>query len=106
MRIGLFGGTFNPIHSGHIRATQEVKKAFSFDKIYLIPSALPPHKKQNSIAEAKYRLEMVRLSISTDSSLYISDVELKRSGPSYHRHGASFQVYFSEKRPPLSHLGT
>ena len=83
MRIGLFGGTFNPIHSGHIRATQEVKKAFSFDKIYLIPSALPPHKKQNSIAEAKYRLEMVRLSISTDSSSYISDVELKRSGPSY-----------------------
>ena len=48
MRIGLFGGTFNPIHSGHIRATQEVKKAFSLDKIYLIPSALPPHKKQNS----------------------------------------------------------
>ncbi|MAF33124.1 MAG: nicotinate-nucleotide adenylyltransferase [Desulfobacterales bacterium] len=83
MHIGLFGGTFNPIHSGHIHASQEVKKAFSLDKIYLIPSALPPHKKQNGIAEAKYRLEMVRLSISTDSSLYISDVELKRSGPSY-----------------------
>jgi len=83
MHIGLFGGTFNPIHLGHIRASREVKKAFSLDKIYLIPSALPPHKKQNGIAKAKDRLEMVRLSISTDSSLYISDVELQRSGPSY-----------------------
>ena len=83
MHIGLFGGTFNPIHSGHIHASLEVKEAFSLDKIYLIPSALPPHKKQTGMAKAKDRLEMVRLSISSYSSLYISDVELKRSGPSY-----------------------
>ena len=51
MHIGLFGGTFNPIHSGHIHASQEVKKAFSLDKIYLIPSALPPHK--NKMASRK-----------------------------------------------------
>jgi nicotinate-nucleotide adenylyltransferase len=85
--IGLFGGTFNPIHLGHLRAIQEVQNRFALDKCYLIPSDLPPHKEQGDIIDAEYRLEMIRLAISEYSelskSVIISDVEIKRSGPSY-----------------------
>lgn len=83
MRIGLFGGTFNPIHSGHIQVVQEVKQGFPLDKVYLIPSALPPHKEPDNVADANDRIEMIRLSFPDDSDFIVSDVELKRVGPSY-----------------------
>ena len=83
MRIGLFGGTFNPIHLGHLRAALEVKSGFELDKIFLIPAAVPPHKMQGNVANAADRLELINLSITADSGLSASDVELKRSGPSY-----------------------
>ena len=83
MRIGLFGGTFNPIHFGHLRTTLEVKETFSLDKIYLIPSALPPHKSPEGVADAKHRYEMIQLAIENETDLIISDVELDRPGPSY-----------------------
>ena len=82
-RIGLFGGTFNPIHRGHLHAAERVKKNFPLDKIYLIPSALPPHKIPENVAAATDRLEMIRLAIANFSYLEVSDVELTRSGPSY-----------------------
>ncbi len=85
--IGLFGGTFNPIHVGHLRAIQEVQNRFALDKFYIIPTALPPHKEPGDVVDAKYRLEMIQLSVSEYpellKSVIISDVELKRSGPSY-----------------------
>lgn len=83
MRIGLFGGTFDPIHHGHLRAALEVKEGFALDKIYLIPAAIPPHKASGGVAGAKDRLEMIRLAVSGYSDFTVSDVELKRSGPSY-----------------------
>ncbi len=83
MRIGLFGGTFNPIHLGHLRTTLEVKETFSLDRIYLIPSAIPPHKTSVGVADAKDRFEMIRLSISGHEEFVVSDVELDRPGPSY-----------------------
>ncbi|RZB30276.1 MAG: nicotinate-nucleotide adenylyltransferase [Desulfobacteraceae bacterium Eth-SRB1] len=87
MRIGLFGGTFNPVHNGHLKAVYEVQKRFALDKSYIIPSAIPPHKKQDGVVDAKDRIEMIRLAVlnSPDimESVVISDVELKRSGPSY-----------------------
>lgn len=87
MRIGLFGGTFNPIHNGHLKAVYEVQKRFALDKSYIIPSAIPPHKEQNCVVDAKDRIEMIRLAVAsspdTMESVVISDVELKRSGPSY-----------------------
>jgi nicotinate-nucleotide adenylyltransferase len=82
-RIGLFGGTFNPIHLGHIRVIQEVKKGFGLDKIFIIPSALPPHKEPNGLVDAEDRIEMIRQSFSSHPDFAVSDVELKRSGPSY-----------------------
>jgi nicotinate-nucleotide adenylyltransferase len=83
MRIGLFGGTFNPIHRGHLRAASEVIKRFNLDQIFLIPAALPPHKTPGLVASAADRLEMINLAIADLCGLTVSDVELKRPGPSY-----------------------
>ena len=83
MRLGLLGGTFNPIHIGHLRAAVEVREAFNLDKLLLIPSANPPHKSVDHVADAEDRLEMVRLAIKGVPSLEASDVELARPGPSY-----------------------
>jgi nicotinate-nucleotide adenylyltransferase len=83
MRIGLFGGTFNPVHLGHLRAAVEVRESFELDEIYLIPAALPPHKATGELAASDDRLNMLNLALGTAGGLKVSDVELKRSGPSY-----------------------
>ncbi len=83
MRIGLFGGTFNPIHSGHLKVAQKIKEAFALERIFIIPSACPPHKKPADIADAKDRLEMIRLAVSDYRYFIVSDAELKRPGTSY-----------------------
>ena len=83
MRIGLFGGTFNPVHLGHLRAAVEVRQGFELDEIFLIPAALPPHKLPGEVAAAADRLNMLNLALGADSGLKVSNVELNRSGPSY-----------------------
>lgn len=82
-RIGLFGGTFNPVHRGHLQVAREVREAFSLKTVYFIPAALPPHKPVLGLADARYRMEMLQLSVSGLPGFAISDIELKRSGPSY-----------------------
>jgi nicotinate-nucleotide adenylyltransferase len=82
-RIGLFGGTFNPIHVGHLQAAGNVQKSFALNKICLIPSALPPHKATEDVVDAEDRMEMIRLAIPPLANFLVSDVELSRSGPSY-----------------------
>ena len=83
MRLGLFGGTFNPIHIGHLRAAVEVRESFRLDKVLLIPSAHPPHKNADDLASPEDRFEMVGLAIDGIPFLEASDVEIIRSGPSY-----------------------
>jgi len=83
MRIGLFGGTFNPIHHGHLRAAKEVQEGFNLKKLYLIPSALPPHKDMQDVVSATDRINMTRLAVQDLPDFILSDVELKRAGPSY-----------------------
>jgi nicotinate-nucleotide adenylyltransferase len=83
MRIGLFGGTFNPVHFGHLRAVLEVRERFGLDRVYLIPSAMPPHKSEVGIAGPSDRIEMIRRAVENDSDFVVSDVELMRAGPSY-----------------------
>ncbi|MDY6792384.1 MAG: nicotinate-nucleotide adenylyltransferase [Thermodesulfobacteriota bacterium] len=83
MRIGLFGGTYNPIHLGHLRAAVEVKQGFSLNEIYFIPCAIPPHKQSEHVAGPKERYEMTRMATLNTPGFVASDVELKRSGPSY-----------------------
>jgi nicotinate-nucleotide adenylyltransferase len=83
MRIGIFGGTFNPIHTGHIRVALRVKTAYALDKILFVPSALPPHKQPGDIVDVADRLKMLHKALLPYPDFAVSDVELKRSGPSY-----------------------
>ena len=83
MRFGLFGGTFNPVHLGHLRAALEVKEGFELKEIFLIPAALPPHKIPGEVVDAGNRLHMLNLALEDTVGFSVSDIELKRSGPSY-----------------------
>ncbi|PAU87684.1 nicotinic acid mononucleotide adenylyltransferase [Pseudomonas sp. WN033] len=82
MRIGLLGGTFDPIHFGHLRSAVEVHEALALDELRLIPSARPPHREQPGCS-AEHRLNMVRLAAGTDSGLLVDDRELRRDKPSW-----------------------
>ena len=82
-RIGLFGGTFDPIHFGHLRAALEIQEVFGLDETCLIPAAVPPHKTRTRVSDARHRLAMIRLALENDPFFSVSDLELKRSGPSY-----------------------
>lgn len=81
--IGLFGGTFDPIHLGHVQVAQDVQQRFLLEKIIFIPSAQPPHKPSKICANADDRIEMARLAVSGREDFSISDIELRRTGPSY-----------------------
>lgn len=81
-RIGLFGGTFNPVHLGHLWAADAVLKTFGLDGIIFIPSAVPPHKAPQDVEPALDRSGMLRLALA-QTPFTVSDVELKRTGPSY-----------------------
>jgi nicotinate-nucleotide adenylyltransferase len=83
VRIGLFGGTFDPVHFGHLRSALEVKEACGLDQVLLIPGARPPHKGQGAVAAAGERLRMLELAVGSGSELTVSDVEIRRQGPSY-----------------------
>ncbi len=83
MRIGLFGGTFDPIHWGHLRSAEEVREALSLDRILFIPASRPPHKKGQHTTPAHHRLQMVRLAVKKNPRLRVSTVEIKRGGVSY-----------------------
>jgi nicotinate-nucleotide adenylyltransferase len=82
-RVGLFGGTFDPVHKGHIEAAQKVMRRFSLSKVYFIPSSVPPHKDYRTYASAQDRLAMIRLALVGRPEFEVSDVELQRQGPSY-----------------------
>jgi nicotinate-nucleotide adenylyltransferase len=81
--IGLFGGTFDPIHVAHLRAAEEVREAERLDEVRFVPAALPPHKEAGGIALAAHRLHMVELAVAGSPGLRAWDVELGRTGPSY-----------------------
>lgn len=83
LKIGILGGTFNPIHLGHLRSAEEVREAVALDRVYLVPAAQPPHKKTNALADATHRLKMVERAVAGNPFFLPSDVELERSGPSY-----------------------
>lgn len=83
MRVGLFGGSFNPIHFGHLRAAEEVREALALDLVYFIPAALPPHKLGDTLAPSEQRLRMVQLATKGNRYFMVSDTELKRGGRSY-----------------------
>ena len=83
MRLGILGGTFDPIHIGHLRTAEEIGQELDLEKVYLVPSASPPHKTEEPIAPFDHRLTMTRLAIVGSSLLDALDLEGRRSGPSY-----------------------
>ena len=102
-KVALLGGTFNPIHNGHLIIARSVAEHLGLSRVVLIPSANPPHKTAHDLADAGDRLEMVRLAITGDAGFEASDVEIRRSGPSYtiltveaHRRelGADAEIYW------------
>ncbi|MCD6117605.1 nicotinate-nucleotide adenylyltransferase [bacterium] len=83
MRIGLFGGTFDPIHTGHLIIAEAVRTGLCLDKIFFIPAGSPPHKIQNTVTEAGLRLEMVKIAIHDYPYFHVSDIEIGRKGKSF-----------------------
>jgi nicotinate-nucleotide adenylyltransferase len=96
--IGLFGGTFNPIHLGHLRGAEEIREAFDLQEVIFIPAAIPPHKVAKEVIEAKHRLEMVRLATATNPFFSTTDIELSRPEKSY---SIDTIRYFRERHPDL-----
>jgi nicotinate-nucleotide adenylyltransferase len=83
MRIGLYGGSFNPIHFGHLRAAEEVREALNLDLVYFIPAATPPHKLEVKLAPADHRLQMVRAATKGNRHFMVADIEIRRAGRSF-----------------------
>ncbi|OGU27996.1 MAG: nicotinate (nicotinamide) nucleotide adenylyltransferase [Ignavibacteria bacterium GWA2_54_16] len=83
LRIGIFGGSFDPPHMGHLLIAELSRIALMLDRVYLVPAYKPPHKAGNHPATAHDRLTMARLSVRGNRHLKVSDIELKRRGVSY-----------------------
>lgn len=82
MKTGILGGTFDPIHLGHIAAARAAMECAGLDRVLVIPTGVPPHRAP-TVAGADARLEMARLATAEDERLEVSDVELRRPGASY-----------------------
>ncbi len=82
-RIGLFGGTFNPIHRGHLKAAEEVQRKFSLNRILFIPSYIPPHNKTGEMASPHHRYKMVKLAVSSYPHFGVSSIEIEAKEKSY-----------------------
>lgn len=83
MRIGIFGGTFDPPHAGHKKYADELKVRLSLDKLLVIPTSTPPHKEKVNSASAEDRLNMVKILFGNDTDVEVSDMEIARGGKSY-----------------------
>jgi nicotinate-nucleotide adenylyltransferase len=83
LRLGILGGTFDPIHLGHLRLAEEVGEGFSLDRVYLLPAASPPHKGGRTVTPFHHRFEMTRLAVEGSPLLAAFDLEARRQGLSY-----------------------
>ncbi|MGC4099181.1 MAG: nicotinate-nucleotide adenylyltransferase [Nitrospira sp.] len=102
-RLGLLGGSFNPIHNGHLTIAHHVLERMQLSGVLFIPNGDPPHKPDGSLAPAAVRFEMVRLAIADSPLFMISDIEMQRTGKSYsidtiralhHHYGPSTELFF------------
>lgn len=103
LRLGLLGGSFNPVHNGHLAIARRTLEVLRLDQILFIPTSQPPHKPNGSLAPVQDRFEMVRLAIASEPSFASSDVEIRRPGKSYsidtvhllqQKYGAQAQLFF------------
>lgn len=82
-RVGILGGTFDPVHYGHLVIAEQVRDALSLDRVLFVPARIPPHKQDEEIAPAADRAAMVELAIAGNPAFAMSEIELERDGPSY-----------------------
>ena len=82
MKLGLLGGTFDPVHHGHLRAAENARTALGLDRVAFMPARVPPHR-ATPAAPALHRYAMVALAVTGDPAFFASDLELAREGPSY-----------------------
>jgi len=103
VKLGILGGTFNPIHSGHLRVAEEIGEELGLEKVYIVPSGMPPHKGHYPLAGFSHRLEMALLASKISPLLEVWDIEGKRPGFSYsietlqlfHSYfGSNLELYF------------
>ncbi|MCX7858013.1 MAG: nicotinate-nucleotide adenylyltransferase [Deltaproteobacteria bacterium] len=83
MKVGILGGTFDPIHYGHLRATEEVRESFGLERVILVPVNIPPHKKNFKVSPVHDRMHMVKMAIEGNEALSVSEIEVARGGISY-----------------------
>ena len=83
MKIGILGGTFNPIHLGHLVLAEQVREELSLEKVIFIPSNFPPHKENGDIVASQDRFKMLEIAIKGNKYFDISDLEIRRKGKSY-----------------------
>ncbi|MBQ7956873.1 MAG: nicotinate (nicotinamide) nucleotide adenylyltransferase [Clostridia bacterium] len=81
MKIGLFGGTFNPVHTGHVKLVENFKEKLNLDKVFVIPTAQPPHKEAKELVSSEDRINMLKLAFGNLAE--VSDIEISRGGKSY-----------------------
>ena len=83
-RIGVYGGSFNPPHLGHVRAARQARALLKLDRIIFIPAAIPPHKAiATGSPDSRTRLALTQLAVAQEPGMEVSDLELRRGGPSY-----------------------
>ncbi len=113
-RLGLLGGSFNPIHQGHLLMAQAAMEGMKLDQVIFVPAFCSPHKTDQDLASAKYRLAMVRLAVHGWKGFSVSDVEIKRGGISYtidtakyfHRRYPNDQLFFIIGEDSIKGLGS
>jgi nicotinate-nucleotide adenylyltransferase len=82
-RLGILGGTFDPPHVGHLIVAQDAWQALGLERVLFVPAAVPPHKRERVAAPAELRLAMTRAAVGDDARFEVSELELRRPGPSY-----------------------
>ncbi|MGE4296563.1 MAG: nicotinate (nicotinamide) nucleotide adenylyltransferase [Desulfovibrionaceae bacterium] len=81
--IGVYGGSFNPVHAAHVRLAVEMRERLGLDRVDLVPSSLPPHKPDTGLLPFALRLELLQLAVAGVEGLAVNDLEARRSGPSF-----------------------
>jgi nicotinate-nucleotide adenylyltransferase len=82
-RIGVFGGSFDPVHMGHLTIAQDAVEQLELDRLIFVPAAVPPHKQEKTLTEGRHRFEMLQMATESNLSFEVSDMELQRGGISY-----------------------
>jgi len=82
VKLGVLGGTFNPVHNAHLRLAEELRETLSLERVVLVPAGDPPLKRRG-VAPAAHRLELVRRATAANAAFEVDDLEIRRAGPSY-----------------------